>query len=73
MAASDGDLALGLLDMMRGDDGPDAEAAASVLAETVMWWRAVLRSRVKITPGGGAPNDDVTRAMLEARRAGRVE
>lgn len=72
MAASDGDLALGLLDMMRGDDGPDAEAAALVLAETVRWWRAILRSRVRVTSTSAASHEDASRAAYERRMAGRV-
>jgi hypothetical protein len=32
---------------IRGDDSEDAEAAGLIVAETILMWRAVLRSKFK--------------------------
>lgn len=44
---SEWELADGLAAWMRGEDGPDVEATRLVLAETLLMWRAVLKSKMK--------------------------
>ncbi len=44
-AQHEGYLALGISSWMRGEDGPDAVAASRIVAETVLMWRAVLKSK----------------------------
>lgn len=40
-------LADGITDWMRGDDGPNATAAARIVAETVILWRLILDSKIQ--------------------------
>ncbi len=41
----EGYLADGITQWMRGEDGPPAVAASRIVAETLIMWRAVLRSK----------------------------
>lgn len=41
------DLSDGLRAWQRGDDTLDAEAAGLIVAETLLWWRAWLRSKMQ--------------------------
>jgi len=43
----EGDFADGLRAWVRGDDTTEAEAAGALLAETILMWRAVLKTKVK--------------------------
>ena len=70
MAASDDDLADGLASMVRGEDDVDARAASLLLAETVRWWRALMRPRLRITSAPGAPDAEASEAAYRARTAG---
>lgn len=38
---------------MRGEDSDDAETAGNLVAETFLWWRAWLRSRMKTQSASG--------------------
>jgi hypothetical protein len=47
LEANAGELAEGITAWLRGDDGPDSEAASIVLAETVLLHRAWVKSQFK--------------------------
>lgn len=47
LARSECSLADGLLQWVHGDEGPNAIAAGRILAETVIMWRVVLRSKLQ--------------------------
>ncbi len=42
----EGYLADGITQWMRGEDGPSAVAASRVIAETVIMWRVLMRSKL---------------------------
>jgi hypothetical protein len=44
-AGSEEMLALGITSWMSGAAGPDAVAASRIVAETIIMWRAVLKSK----------------------------
>lgn len=44
-AQHEGYFAAGITSWMRGEDGPSAIAASRIVAETVLLWRTVLKSK----------------------------
>lgn len=46
-AQHEGLLANGISAWMRGENGPDAEAASRIVAETILMWRAILNSKLE--------------------------
>lgn len=46
-AQHEGYLLHGIRSLVRGEDGPEAEAAGRILAETLLMWRAILNSKIE--------------------------
>lgn len=61
MAESEEALAEGLAGMVRGDESDESEAAAELLAETVLWWRAIMRPRLRLPAPQGAAEAEYRR------------
>jgi hypothetical protein len=43
----EGEFATGITQWMAGDDGPNAEAASRIVAETFLMWRTWLKSKMQ--------------------------
>ncbi len=57
----------GLAGMMRGDSSDEAIAARELVSESLIWWRAIARTKIRNTaPPPTAPGDD---GMTAAERA----
>ena len=72
MAGSEVELGFGIRALMRGSECDEAEAASQLLAETVRWWRAIARTKLRIaepTPDDGTGRTDAERAYY-ARKGG---
>lgn len=66
MAVDAVELGAGLASMMRGEMSDEAEAASQVVAESLIWWRAIARTKVRVVETVPAPGDD---GMTAAERA----
>ncbi len=42
----EGSLAAGITDWIRGENGPGAVAASRIVAETIIMWRVIMRSKL---------------------------
>ena len=65
----------GLAGMMRGDGSDEAIAATELLAESLIWWRAIARTKIRNTaPPPPAPGDDglsASERAYYARKGGK--
>jgi hypothetical protein len=68
MAADAVELGRGLAMMMRGEESDEAEAATEVVAESLIWWRAIARTKIRVTETMPAP-PDADDGMTTAERA----
>jgi hypothetical protein len=66
MAGDAVELGAGLASMMRGEMSDEAEAAYQVVAESLIWWRAIARPKIRVVETVPAPAED---GMTAAERA----
>lgn len=59
-------LGAGLACMVRGEMSDEAIAASELMAESIIWWRAIARTKIRTTEQAAAPGDD---GMTAAERA----
>ena len=67
MASSDVDLGRGIAAIVRDPESLEAEAASQLLAETLIWYRAHLRTKVRVQDPTPDPNSEDGKS--EAERA----